>query len=156
MIFKAIIKFKILQNIILTLFFILIVSFPSFSQTTEKLVEQCAAKLGNAQYLRDFQVELEATGTDGETQVAKYSLVLSSNTQYRLMICNADDSQGNGLLELYDGRGLMGSNYSESTDKLYQSFDVQIRKTDVYHIFISFKDGEPGRAVAILAFVKRL
>ncbi len=156
MIFKAIIQFKILQNIFLALFFILIVSVPSFSQTTEKLVEQCAAKLGDAQYLRDFQVELEAAGTGGEAQVAKYSLVLSSNTQYRLMICNAEDSGGAGLIELYDGRGLMGSNYSESTDKLYQSFDVQIRKTDVYHIFISFKDGEPGSAVAILAFVKRL
>ncbi len=147
---------KIMPRVILTLLFILIVFNPSVSQTAEKLVEICAAKLGDAQYLRDFQVELEAAEDGSEKPVAKYSLILSSNTQYRLMVCNAEDSDGSAIIELYDGRGFMGSNYSEKTGKKYPSFDVQIKRTDVYHIFISFKDGNPGRAVAILAFVKRL
>jgi len=113
-------------------------------------------KLGDVRYLRDFQVELEGVAEDQKPLVARYSLVLRSNTQYRLMICNADDSQGSGIIELYDNRKLIGRNFSKSTGKEYPSFDIQIRRSGVYHVFISFKDGKPGRAAGILAFVKSL
>ncbi|MFP4366152.1 MAG: hypothetical protein ACLFQA_03560 [Bacteroidales bacterium] len=129
---------------------------PVYSQTTEQLVDICVARLGDATYLRDFQVELDAAEPGMPQPVAKYSMVLNKNTQYRLSICNSDMSQGQGVIQLFDNKGLIGSNYAKASGTDYPYFDIQIQSTGVYHVFISFKDGLPGTAVGVLSFVKRL
>jgi hypothetical protein len=129
---------------------------PVYSQTTEQLVDICVSRLGEATYLRDFQVQLDAAEPGRALPVAKYSMVLNKNTQYRLSICNSDVSQGLGIIQLFDNKGLIGSNFSDATGTNYPAYDIQIQSTGVYHIFISFKDGMPGTAVGVLSFVKRL
>ena len=129
---------------------------PLCSQTLSQLVDICAAQLGDATYLRDFQVELEAAEPGHPAPVAKYSMVLNRNTQYRLSICNSEFSPGRGIIEIYDNRGLIGSNHVKSSGEIYPYFDIQIQSTGIYHIFISFTDGQQGTAVGILSYVKRL
>ena len=129
---------------------------PVYSQTVEQLVDICVARLDNATYLRDFQVELDAAQPGQAAPVARYSMVLNSNTQYRLSICNSEASPGNGIIQLFDSRGLIGSNFVASSGTFYPHFDIQINSTGVYHIFISFEDGQPGTAVGVLSFIKRL
>ena len=126
------------------------------SQTLEQLTDICIAGTEGATYLRDFKVELEAARPGLPEPVAKYSMVLNKNTQYRLSVCNSEASQGRGIIKIFDNRGMIGSNYISSTDTDYQFFDIQIQSTGVYHIFISFKDGLPGTAVAVLSFVSRI
>ncbi|MFO7923526.1 MAG: hypothetical protein R6U58_07510 [Bacteroidales bacterium] len=144
------------MNRFLMVLFVAAVITPASSQTLEQLVDICVSRLDDATYLRDFQVELDAAEPGHPAPVARYSMVLNRNTQYRLSICNSDASPGRGIIELYDNRGLIGSNYVESSDTDYPSFDVQIQSTGVYHIFISFREGKPGTAVGILSLVKRL
>jgi len=127
------------------------------AQSTTRLVELCAESAGkDATYLKDFVVQLDAAGPDGKAPVAKYSMVLSKNNVYRFTICNADDSEGRAVLQLFDMNVMLGSTYNPSTGKEYKSFDFQCQKTGVYHIFISFIDGKKGTAVAILSYVKTL
>lgn len=130
--------------------------YPVYAQSIEELVDICVSQLGDATYIRDFRVELDEARPGGQAPVARYSLVLNRNTQYRLSICNASDSPGRGTIQLYDSRGLIGSNYVASSDTHYPYFDIQIRSTGVYHVFISFKDGEAGKAVGVLSWVKQL
>ncbi len=138
------------------LVFIVIVKFyPAYSQTTEQLVDICVDRMEDVTYLRDFQVELEAAQPGRPEPVARYSMVLNKNTLYRLSICNAETS-GAGIIKVFDNRGLLASNYISESDTHYPFFDIQIQSTGVYHIFISFKDGLPGRAAGILSLVKRL
>lgn len=128
----------------------------AFSQSAAGLVDICVSQLEGATYIRDFQVELEASGPGQPAPVARYSMVLNRNTQYRLSICNSPASKGRGVIQIYDSRGLIGSSYMESSGTDYPFFDVQIKSTGVYHVFISFRDGLPGTAVGILSFVRRL
>lgn len=83
-------------------------------------------------------------------------MVLSKNNVYRFTICNSDDSEGHGMLQLYDMNIMLGSTFYPATGKEYKSFDFQCQKTGVYHVFISFIDGKKGNAVGILSYVKTL
>jgi hypothetical protein len=51
---------------------------------------------------------------------------------------------------------LQGATYMESLGKDFPFFDFKCQKTGVYHIFIFFKDGKPGKAAGILSFVGKL
>ncbi len=141
---------------LIAIFFLVAAVTPLSSQTLEQLVNICAGQIGDATYLRDFQVDLDAAEPGHQAPVARYSMVLNRNTQYRIAICNSETSSGRGIIQLYDNRGLIGSNYSETTGEFYNYFDIQIQSSGVYHIFISFEDGRAGTAVGILSYVKRL
>ncbi len=125
------------------------------SQTADQLVEICVDGLGDATYLKDFQVEHAAAVPGQQAPVARYSMVLNKNTQYRLSICTSEGASGKGIIQLFDNQGVVATNYVEDSDTYYSFFDVKIQSTGVYHIFISFKDGAPGTAVGVLSLVKR-
>jgi hypothetical protein len=127
------------------------------AQSSSKLVEFCAASAGDdATYLKDFVVELEAAGADGKAPEQRFTMVLSKNTEYRFTACNADGSPGKAIIQLYDMNQKYGSNYSQSTGQMAQSFGFQCSKTGAYHLIITFLDGKKGSAVAIVSFVKTL
>ena len=88
--------------------------------------------------------------------LAKFSMVLSKNTNYRFSICNHPDSEGEAVLQLYDMATLQGATYMESLGKDFPFFDFKCQKTGVYHIFISFQEGKSGKAVGILSYVQSL
>lgn len=127
-----------------------------FAQDNVELVAQCAAAAGNVTYLKDFVVKLDAGVPGGNPPSAKFSMVLSKNTQYRFSICTDPDSDGEAILQLFDMNVLQGSTYIPSTGQDFPFFDFKCQKTGVYHIFISFKEGKSGESVGILSFVKKL
>jgi len=144
---------KIFLYISLALIFIS--SFAS-AQDNVQLVAQCAASAGNVTYLKDFDVKLDAGTPGGKAPSAKYSMVLSKNTEYRFTICTSPNSEGEGVLQLWDMNLMLGTTFIPQTGKDYPSFNFKCQKTGVYHVFISFKEGKPGSAVGILSFVKKL
>ncbi len=143
---------------ILKYIFLSLIFFTSevIAQDNVELVAQCAASAGNVTYLKDFIVKLDAGIPGGKPPSAKFSMVLSKNTQYRFSICTAPDSEGEAILQLFDMNVLQGSTYISATGKEFPFFDFKCQKTGVYHVFISFKEGKPGEAVGILSFVKKL
>ena len=146
-----------MRRIIKLLFFTTILfCFKVSAQDNVQLVAQCAASAGNVTYLKDFTVKLDAGTPGGKAPSAKYSMVLSKNTMYRFSICTAPNSDGEGVLQLYDMNNLLGSTFIVATGKEFPFFDFKCQKTGVYHVFISFKEGKPGEAVGILSFVKKL
>jgi len=141
---------------IFTLALALSISGSLFAQSDMELVGQCAASAGDVTFLKDFVVNLDAGTPGGKPPQAKFSMVLSKNTAYRFSICNAPDSEGEAVLQLYDLNALQGATYMESMGKDFPFFDFKCQKTGVYHIFIFFKDGKPGKAAGILSFVQKL
>lgn len=134
----------------------LFISSTLSAQSDMELVGQCAASAGDVTFLKDFVVNLDAGTPGGKPPQAKFSMVLSKNTNYRFSICNAADSEGEAVLQLYDLNALQGATYMESLGKDFPFFDFKCQKTGVYHIFIFFKDGKPGTAAGILSFVEKL
>jgi hypothetical protein len=139
------------------LLILLALSLKINAQSDDNLVMSCSQAAGpDANYLKDFIVVLEAGSSGERTPIAKYSMVLSKNTEYRFNICTAPDSDGKGIIQLFDSSMLLGSSFNPSTGKEYPGFDFKCQKTGVYHVFISFQDGKAGKAVGILSYVQKL
>ena len=143
---------------LLSIFFLvlLFICVSAEAQDDVQLVAQCAANAGDVTYLKDFVVKLDAGVPGGKPPSARFSMVLSKNTMYRFSICTAPNSEGEGVLQLYDMNLLLGSTFLTQTGKDFPYFDFKCQKTSVYHVFISFKEGKEGEAVGILSFVKKL
>lgn len=132
-------------------------SFKAVAQSSSKLVDYCTTTAGeDATYLKDFVVELPAAGADGKAPEQRYTMLLSKNTEYRLTVCNADGSEGKAMLQLFDMNRLQATSYNAATGQSYQSVNFQCSKTGAYHLVISFIDGKPGSAVAIVSFIRTL
>jgi hypothetical protein len=144
--------------IILTLFAIIILgnSNKLYAQSGQELVDICGMIAGDdATYLKDFQVKLEAAKPGEEPPRAAHSVVLSKNTKYRFSICNSKDLPGEAVIHIYDSNRLVSTSFLVATGKNYPNVELKCSKTGVYHIFITFKEGKQGMAVALLSFVER-
>lgn len=127
-----------------------------FSQTDKETVNICVSAAGDdVIYLKDFIVELPGVTENNRPPIAKSSVILRKNTTYRFTICNKKNSEGEGIIQLFDTRRMIASSYNPKTGKIYQSFNFQCTMTGPYTIFISFKDGKKGSAVGILSYVKK-
>ena len=128
----------------------------SIAQSGQELVDICGMVAGEATYLKDFQIKLEAAKPGEEQLKDRYSLVLSRNTKYRFSICNSKDFSGEAILQLYDTNRLLGTNHIVATGKSHPKFDFKCTSTGVYHVLVSFKEGKQGMAVVLLSFVEKL
>ena len=126
------------------------------AQSGQELVDICGMIAGDATYLKDFPIKLDAAKPGEEPPTQRYSVVLSKNTEYLFSICNSKDYPGEAIFHLYDNNRLITTNYIIATGKYYPKVSFKCSTTGVYHIFISFKEGEQGLAVTLLSFVKRL
>ena len=145
-------------NIIFVLFAIILIgnSNKLFSQSGQELVDICDMVAGDdVMYLKDFQIKLDAAKPGEEPPTARYSIVLSKNTEYLFSICNSNDYSGEAILHLYDNNRLVTTNYIIATGKYYPKVKFKCSTTSVYHMFITFKEGKQGLAVALLSFVER-
>lgn len=145
-------------NILFILFAILLIGNSSklLAQSGQELIDICNMVAGDAMYLKDFQIKLDAAKPGEEPPKARYSVVLSKNTEYLFSICNSKDYQGEAILQLYDNNRLVTTNYIIATGKYYPKVTFKCSTTGVYHMFITIKEGQQGMAVALLSFVKTL
>lgn len=144
---------KLLTSILSIIALLVILNCEKISAQSEaELVEICTMISDGATYLKDFKAKLEAN----PPAPARFSIVLSKDTKYRLSICSSKDYPGEAILELYDNNRILASTHMVATGKDYPYVNFSCQKTGVYHIFIRFKDGKPGLAVGLLSFVEKL
>lgn len=126
------------------------------AQPVAGMVDECAGQAGeDATYLKDFQVILEKAQEGQRPPVARFPLVLSKNNIYRFSICNSGNSAGKAVIKLYDSNRMIFSSYIEDTREEYNPFNFMCQKTGIYHVFISFLEGQRGEAVGILSYVNK-
>lgn len=128
----------------------------AYSQEPADKVQECALSAGNdVTYLKDFIVKLNAAPPDERPPLYRASLALRKGITYRFNICNADSSEGEAVLRLYDQANLLLSTYYPESGKDYKSISFECRKTAAYTIVISFKEGKKGEAIGILSYVNK-
>ena len=146
-----------MKKILILITVLTAISLKLVAQSDDALVMACSNAAGeDANYLKDFIVVLDAAAPGEKYPTAKFSMVLSKNTEYRFSICTAPGSEGKGIIQLFDSNRLLGSSFNAATGKEYPGFDFKCQKTGVYHVFVSFQDGKAGKAVGILSFVQRM
>ncbi len=140
---------------------ILIVAFISccsprvFSQDFQTKVHKCALNAGpDATYLKDFVVRLDAARPSQPPPVFRQSLALRKNVTYRFSLCNQDESDGEAVLRVYDNTTLILSTWYPESGKEYHSINFECRKSGIYTVMISFKEGKAGEAIGILSYVE--
>ena len=144
------------------LFFSIVFIFFSTGEKTlgqsspDKLVNLCVQESGSdATYLKDYVVKLPKATRPDNPPVARHTLALHKNIHYRFTICNSEKYPGKGISRIYDTKGMIATNFSKKSDKIYNSVDFFCKKSGPYTVYISFKDGKPGMAVSILSYVKK-
>ncbi|MCG8411437.1 MAG: hypothetical protein MI739_09150 [Bacteroidales bacterium] len=128
-----------------------------FAQSGQELVDICNMVAGeDVTYLKDFQIKLDAAKPGEEPPMSRHSILLSKNTEYLFTICNSKDFQGEAIFKLYDNNRLVTTNYIIATGKYYPKVSFKCSTTGVYHMFVEFREGKQGLAVALLSFVRKL
>jgi len=130
-----------------------------FSQTAKaqseaQKVELCSKAAGGATLLESYPIQQPAAKDGERAPVFRQAVMMKKGNKYRFTICNDEESAGEGILKVFDEAKSMGTN--EVGGKLYQSFDFDCNKSAIYIIFVNFKDGKEGSAVAVVSHVKTL
>jgi hypothetical protein len=147
---------KILFTLVLGLFFSLLGISGAMAQSEDQLLDingKKANKAGKVTYQTDYKIKL-LEGTPAPQ--SKFSVVLTKNVQYRLVIVSSRDFPGQGIFKIYDSGKVVLNSYVEATDTVMDVVDFVCTKTGPYHIFAEFKDGMAGNAVLAIYVVKIL
>lgn len=139
--------------ILLISLFLIGFSIKSYAQSEDDLVEICAMVAGDATFLKDFKIRLDA-GDPPPTQ--RFSVILKKGIKYRFSVCNSKDMDGKVVLQLLDNNRLLATTYVVASGKDYPSIDYVCTKTGAYHLFFNFRDGKPGLAVGLLSLVETI
>jgi hypothetical protein len=127
----------------------------SYSQDMQNLVHKCAQTAGtDANYLKDFVVNLDEAIPEAKPPVYRQSLALRKDVAYRFSLCNMDNSEGEAVLRVYDGANMILSTWYPDTGKEYRIINFSCKKSGIYTIVISIKEGKKGEAIGILSYVK--
>ena len=144
-----------MKKTIITLAFLLTISFLSFGQVTDPLISSCAINAGpNAKYLKDFRIQLGKAAVQSELRY-KSNMSLWKNTKYRFTMCNAENSKGQLILSIKDDANKqILSSFDKKTGKIFSYVDFECQKSGIYQISYDFRDGQQGSAVGVVSMIK--
>jgi len=120
------------------------------AQSEEELVQICTMVAGDAEYLKDFRIKLDA---GDPPPVQRFPILLKKDIKYRFTVCNSKDYEGKVILQLFDNNRQLATTYIVATGKDYPYIDWVCTKTGAYHLVYSFRDGKAGLAVGLLSMV---
>lgn len=143
-----------MKKILISLLF-LITGGVLTGQSGDPLVTACVMNAGpDARYLKDFRVQLGKAASTGEPRY-KAQMSLWKNTKYRFTMCNAEDSNGELILNVKDDTNkLVLSSYDQKTGKIYPYVDFICNKSGIYQLNFDFTDGQQGSGVGVVSMVK--
>ncbi len=124
------------------------------AQCNAKLVDIAVGQNRGATYLKDFRVKLPAAKPGKPTPIARFKIMLNSGNHYRFNVAKAREFEGTPIIQLYEGKKLLGTSYLASKNKDFKMFDFLCTKTTTYELIVTFKDGKAGCAVAVLSLVR--
>ena len=127
----------------------------SMAQCNDKLVDKCYPTLGDYTYLKDFKFKMKSGTAEKPNPTAKFQLILSKNTKYRLTACNASEYPGKVIFKLFDQNGLLASSYNPQTKKHYETVEFICKKSGLYYLAYSFEDAKSGCAIGMIAFANK-
>ena len=126
-----------------------------YGQCNDELLTRASTKLGDEfVYLKDVRVRLKESKKNQPPYTIKQSLVLTFGVTYKFVIQNAKEYDGKLVFSLFDMDGVVATNYSESSGKVYYEVLYKCKKSGVYNLTAQFKDGAEGCAVCMVGMNK--
>jgi len=145
---------KFIKYLSVVLFFVISANINVEAQCNAKLVDIAVGQNRGATYLKDFRVKLPAAQKGKPKPIARFKIMLNSGQHYRFNVAKAKEFAGEPVIQLYEGKKLLGTSYLASKDKDFKMFDFLCTKTTTYELIITFRNGKAGCAVAIMSLVR--
>ena len=139
--------------LVLAILFVSVFSVSSYGQCGDDLLKVALKEMGDAQYMKDFTIDLKKAKKDTKTGIIKFSVILNSRSHYKFNTANAVGNPEKVILQLYDGDRLLISNFEGG--KMYNSVEYICRKSKVYNLVFSYRGGEEGCSKAVMSLVKQ-
>lgn len=139
--------------LIIAILFVTVFSVTGYSQCGDDLLKAALKEMGDAQYMKDFTIDLIKAKKDTKTGIKKFSVILNSRSHYKFNTVNAAGNPEKVIIQLYDGDKLIASNFEGG--KMYEAIEYICRKSKVYNLVFSFKGGEEGCSKAVMSLVKQ-
>jgi hypothetical protein len=135
--------------------FLLTLGFVSFGQTQDAFVGSCVNNAGaDAKYLKDFRIQLGKASAESELRF-KANISLWKSTKYRFTMCNAEDSQGQLILNVKDeANKVILSSFDQKTGKTYTYIDFICNKSGIYQLSYDFVNEQQGSGLGVVSVVK--
>jgi len=134
---------------------LLLAAFTLNARDQQDLVSNCALGIGGkTTCLKDFVIKLPEASGQSDIPVYKANIYLMKKQKYLFTQCNADDSEGQLIIELYYENNLIISSVSQKSSEGYPSVEFACNKTGLYTIWYKFKDGNQGMGVGIVSLLK--
>ncbi|MBE0676187.1 MAG: hypothetical protein IH591_16140 [Bacteroidales bacterium] len=144
-----------MKNRIFYTLLILLVPFLMMGQSEADITSKCVLSAGpNTTYLKDHVIKLARATSKTSIPVVKENLYLMKNFKYRFTLCNAEGSQGELTISIYDSDRKITGSYDEKSGKVYNSIDFVCNKTGMYTLWYSFRNGEQGMGVGVVSLIK--
>ena len=106
--------------------------------------------------MESYPIQLAAAGDGQRAPVFRQAVMMRKGNKYRFTICTDEESAGEAILRLFDEAKPIASSFDEKTGRTFQNIDFDCQKSAVYIIFVTFRDGREGSAVAVVSHVKTL
>ena len=127
-----------------------------FAQCNNKIKTMCLPNLATYTVLKTYKIELEKRKSKRKLPPkARYSLMLSKGTRYRISGCVDEATKDKMIFTLFDNMGEISSSYNKQTGKYYPAFEFICNKSGVYYLTFHFKEGEQGCGGANIAMRKK-
>jgi outer membrane lipoprotein-sorting protein len=139
--------------LVLSILFLSVFSFSGSAQCGEELLKAALKEMGDAQYIKDYTINLNQENKDTKTGYVKFSVILRSNSLYKFNTVNGSGNPEKVILQLYDEDRMLISNFEGG--KIIDAPQFLCRKSKVYSLVFSFKGGAEGCAKAVMSLVKQ-
>ncbi|MGQ1785618.1 MULTISPECIES: hypothetical protein [unclassified Saccharicrinis] len=139
--------------LVLAILLVTVFSATNYAQCGDDLLKKALKEMGDAQYMKDFSVDIKKAKKDTKTGFVKFSVILNSRSHYKFNTANGMGNPEKVIMQLYDGDKMLVSNFESG--KMYDSFEFICRKSKVYNIVFSFRGGEEGCSKAVMSLVKQ-
>lgn len=127
----------------------------AFGQDSQDLVAQCSLNSGdNTTSIKNFVIKLPISTSPDDIPVHKANMYLMKNQTYRFNMCNADGSEGELVITLYDKNKEIISSHIKKSGNVYGSIDFACNKTGLYQLWYNFKEGKKGYGVGVVSLVR--
>jgi hypothetical protein len=124
------------------------------AQCDQTLVDKAAMEAGpEAIYIRDFKVKLSGGSMENPSPVGRFPVYLNKGINYRFTIASDESRDAFAILQLIRRDNLLGSTYNFDTGTDLQKFDMLCEESATYQVLVSFNEGQPGCAAAVLSMI---
>ena len=121
-------------------------------QCDDQLIEVCYPEIGDFKFLKHYQIRFKKSKKDAPLK-GKNVLVLTQDTKYKIVVCNATDYDGQLIFQLFQSssNSLVASTYDPATQKLHNGFEFVCRTSGIYYLAYYYQDGKEGCSVIMCA-----